>query len=348
MEDRNDIMKCPVCGKERKEISLSEYDCEYCGFNNAFIRFFSSENAYNAWQASVKEAIERRNKKEKSSTGNTTWMWVGNHTIAFLDLSDHHLVVACGNGNVETYPNAAQFDSSERNYGVLFQDGTVRIFGEDNEFGQKNTEGWTDIRQIVLAANCTYGLRQDGSILYTGSPADLGVMRWKSIATLHSYEDKLICIHTDGNVVASAGALPEEERMKLLDWKNIQEARLIRDGAVGLNRDGKVLFIGKDDDPRTECTGWSDIVSIAVDHAYVYGLDRDGQVHVAGNCRKFLDQGRKNAGTWQNILAISCNKAGIGAVSESGEFLFAGTIAADKEQIVSQCNDYTKSATLPA
>lgn len=337
----HEIIKCPVCGKEKKQVTLSDFDCDYCGFTNAFVRFFSSKNSYNLWKESVKNAVQNLSRTKRHSFSESRCLKVGNNAISFRDVSDNKLLIALGNGKVKIENDAIEFDSSERNYAILYKDGTVEVFGDDNELGQKNTDAWSHIRHVVVAPNCTYGVTESGEIVCAGSPADMDILNWKNISTLKSSDNYIVGLCKDGSIVLSENAFPNVHIEKVSEWRNIKDVVPIRDGIVGLTKEGTVLYLGKLDDPRKECTMWKEIIAIEADNAYVYGLSQAGKVYVAGNCKKLLDKGRKDVGDWENVMIISCNKAGIGAINEAGEFLFAGTITGDKTKIINECNKHT-------
>lgn len=336
----SEAIRCPVCGKEKKPVSLSEYDCEYCGFQNAFIDFFAGEKSYRQWQKSVQVAIQNLSNYRRNTFSRTRCLRTGSRMIAFLDREKNQVCIAQSNGRVRTEKDTAEFDSSERNYAVVSRNGTVKVFGNDNEFGQMDTESWRDVRQVVLTPCCTYGLTAQGSVLYSGSPADSGITQWKNIRALRSWEDFLAGIRKDGILVFSGNMPADSAWRKAEKWSSIHDLVLFRDGAAGLKTDGTVVFAGREDDPRSGCRTWKNIIAIDADNAYVYGLSENGEVHAAGRCSKFLDRGRSGVSDWKNILVISCNQAGIGALDEQGNFHFAGTLAGDEEKITSACGQF--------
>lgn len=342
----SEVIKCPVCGAEKKQLSLSDYDCGYCGFNNAFVKAFASEKSYKAWKESVKNAIKQFVRNKRRSLTDSRCLRVGNGTIAFLELDNNNITIVQSNGRTRVEEDAIQFDSSERNYAIVYKNGTVKVFGNENEFGQKNTETWTNIRQILTAPNCTYGVTNSGTIIYAGSPADKTVLKWSNIRALRSYEDCLVGIRTDDSIVLPENTLLDTELKKSEEWKNIKDVVLFRDCVAGLTKNDTIIFLGKKDDPKRACMTWRDIIAIEADNSYIYGLSKDGEVFVAGNCNTLLDKGRKNVVTWKDIMIIACNRAGIGAVNEKGDFLFAGTIAGDKTKIIDVCKNCT-SALIP-
>lgn len=335
------IKKCPVCGKEKKQIQLSDFDCEYCGFNNAFIDLFLSEKTYNTWKDSVKFAIQKLICKKRVNITDFRCLRVGNGMVAFLDLEESKIYIVLSNGKIQIENDAVEFDSSERNYAIKYKNGTVKVFGSDNEFGQKNSEKWVDIHHVLTAPNCTYGVTKEGKIVYAGSPADYGVLKWSNIRDLKAYADCLIGIRNNGSIVFSENVPKDEVINKASTWQNIKDMVMFSDSIVGLKNDGTILFLGKNTDTKRNCMTWKDIIAIEADNTYIYGLSRNGNLFVAGNCKKILDKGRKDAATWKNVMIISCNKAGIGAVNEKGDFLFAGTFAGDKVKIVETCNEYS-------
>lgn len=333
---------CPVCGKEKKQISLSEYDCEYCGFTNAFVQFFASKEGYENWKSNVKLAAEQYKNKKRDSIANSNCLFVGNNAVAFLDVNSNNMYIALGNGTVQTEQNAVQFSSSERNYAVLYKDGTVKIFGDDNEFGQKNTAEWNHIVYIATAPNCTYGITKNGTIVYAGSLMDPAVLQWKNLKFLLSSDEFILGIHNDGKVSMSSKETTSVDVEDVKRWSDVKRIAVARNCIIGLLENGSVKYSGKNDDPRHQCESWRDIITVEADNAYVYGLTKEGNVLVAGNCKNFLDKGRKNAGTWKDVVAISCNKSGIGAITGSGELLFAGTIAGDEKKVRDQWSGQIK------
>lgn len=331
-------IKCPVCGQERTRES-SGYDCDGCGFQNAFVRYFVRKEGYEKWLSSVKKARKEWGDNKREETASSGHFWVADHSVAFLDDNSRQMYIVLGSGRVQTEPHAVEFSASERNYAVLYGDGTVKVFGEDNEFGQKNTETWKEIRHILAGANCTYGITERGEVVYAGSLADCAILKWTDLSRLKAAGHSIVGIHTDGRVSIAGSPAGERETDMICSRWDLTDIAIARDCIWGLTKDGKIIFAGKPEDPRREAENWKDVIALAADNAYVYGLTREGRLHIAGKCKAFLDRGRSLADRWENLTCISCNQAGIGAVSESGEFLFAGTITGDFSRMQSLWKD---------
>jgi hypothetical protein len=335
--------RCPVCGKEKKQKSLSKYDCDFCGFSNAFVSFFASQKGYETWQNNVKLAVQKQENKKRNSFASSHCLTVGSNVVSFLDVKSSTMYILLGNGRFQTEYHAVQFASSERNYAVLYQDGTVKVFGGDNEFGQKNTEKWKNIKYVETAPNCTYGITGNGTIVSSGTQINPDILKWKNLSVLRSSDEYVLGIHNDGKVSLSTNIVAGMNVEQVKNWVHLKDVALTRTCIVGLFEDGSIQYCGKADDPRSQCKMWTDMIAIAADNAYVYGLTKDGKLNVAGNCKSFLDKGRKNANEWTDVIAISCNKSGVGAITGDGEFLFAGTIAGDETKVRENWSEHIKS-----
>ena len=322
-------MKCPVCGNEKKSLSVSKYDCDVCGFKNAYIRCFATVSDYNNWKQGVKKAETEWKIKRKSHMISSVRFWIGNSTIAYLNYDQRNISIVLGNGSIQNENNVISFSSSERNYALLYDNGTVRVFGDDNSFGQKKTDEWRGIKCVLTAPNCTYGVTETGQILFAGSLCNPKIKKWNNIKLLKVSNDNLIGLNYEGKILMENDYDSYNCLKDATAWSGIVDIAVSRDSIIGLTDEGKVLFSGKKNDSRKHVEDWRNIIAIALDNAYAYGLSREGKIYLAGSSKAFLDRGRSRSSQWNSIISISCNNAGIGAVNESGDLLFAGTITGD-------------------
>lgn len=139
---------------------------------------------------------------------------------------------------------------------------------------------------------------------------------------------------TTGGTVCLAGILPAGAAEVIASWQNVTQLTAARDCAAALHQDGTVSFAGKPNDPRKAAEQWQNILSVACDSAYVYGLTQDGRLLMAGSCKAFLDKGRSGAAQWTELMELACNAAGVGAVDAAGRLHFAGTMTGDVEQML--------------
>ena len=324
---------CPVCGREKGAVSLSEYDCGHCGFQNAYLQSFAGAESLAQWQKAVQAAKTAWQAKQRAEHAGGHRLTVGNHAVALLVPQERTLYLASTNGRLQVEQNVVQFSASERNDAVVYADGTVKVVGEDNSYGQRDTDQWRDIQFALAAPNCTYGVTKTGTVLVQGAPADPAVRQWTDIQTLSCGTRHVVGLTTNGTVRV-AGTLPAGAGEAVAAWRNVTYLTAARDCVAALHQDGTVSFAGKPNDPRKAAEQWQNILSVACDSAYVYGLTQDGRLLMAGSCKAFLDKGRSGAAQWTELMELSCNAAGVGAVDAAGRLHFAGTMAGDVEQML--------------
>ncbi len=322
-------LQCPVCGKEKSQISVSEYDCDNCGFNNAYVRYFASAGGHELWLDSVNRARAEWNKREEIHAAASVQLYAGDNLIALTDKNRRNITIISGSGSILHEQDAAGFSACERNYAVLYENGTVKVFGEDNSFGQKNTGSWKNIQSVLAAPNCTYGVTESGEVVYAGSLCSRAAAEWKNVRLLRAGNDSIVGLSRDGKVYMEKDFGVPGAADTVKGWSGITDIMASRDCVIGLSADGTVRFAGRQNDARAEAEAWRHITAIALDNSFAYGLSDDGKVHMAGTCKAFLDRGRSSASEWSNVASLSSNHAGIGAVDENGELLFAGTITGD-------------------
>ena len=335
------IDKCPVCGAERENSLSTEYGCEHCSFETAFVTLFSGERQYKLWKEQVeKRRVQHRKEKRAAFAGSRTLV-VGGTGIMYRDVKQSRLHIVLGNGQIILENGAVSISSNERNYAICYVNGSVKVFGEDNSYHQKNTEDWSDIKDVLVGDECIYGVKNGGGVVYAGSPLDAQISSWSRIDRLRCSTTIFAGLQTNGRVLV-AGEVERSVSDTVGHWTDVSDIAVSRDCIIGLRSDGKVLFAGNAGDAKSGAAAWTDIIAIAADTPYVYGLTVEGKVLLAGNCRAFLDRGRSKASEWEKVIAISCNSSGVGALTEDGSLLFAGSLTGDQSRIHSNWDQSVK------
>ena len=329
---------CPVCGNRKSKTALSAYDCENCGFENAYIAYFAGEKSFAAWRANAEAAKKKRELQEIKEFASSARFTVGGNAFSFISQKDGTLYTVFGDGRVAEEKDVKQVSHSERNYAVLYKNGTVKVFGEDNTYSQKDTSSWAGISFVLTVPNCVYGVTESGDVLAAGVPASENIKFWRGIAKLSGGAEYIAALTRDGNVLAE-GSLPDKSFYGTVSaLKNVQAISASRNCLLALHTDGTVSFAGKTGDARSGAEAWREVLAIASDGSFAVGLTHEGQVLLAGACKPFLEKGRSAASSWQNIAAVSCNQSGIGALTKRGELLFAGTVSGDIEKMKNAWN----------
>lgn len=333
--------RCPVCGKAKE---ANTYSCSGCGFPLAFVTQFSDKESYDLWSEQVKEEKQKlTNKKRKNLAAR---FWAAGGCTAYLQ---EQLYLIHSNGDFQKEEGVQGFSASERNYAVLYTDGSVKMFGEDNGYGQKDTDSWKDITSVLAAPNCTYAITVSGEVVAAGS-ARQDVLTWKNMKQLFAGKHSIVGLDTEGLVRASGCGQEVQEQLR--KWSKITDIAVSGDCIAGVKEDGSVCFCGKENDTRREVENWEDIVALTGDNVFFYGLTASGETKAAGSCAVFLDRGRSQVSQWSEqsqILALAGSPSGsIAALTETGDLLVAGSFKGNIDKIQECWKEHIKPVILEA
>lgn len=319
---------CPVCGSQ---IEKESYDCPVCGAKSVFVRHFTSRDTFVSWKININRKQEELMKKMQQNCINQNVFALSNKGVACISPADGSFHFISKMKEDEKNNDIVQFSASERHSVTLLKNGKVRAEG-DNDYGQCNVYHMTNVVNICAAARCTYAVTQEGKVIYAGAPVSTEIAAWNNISKVSCGTYHIIGITKDGSVKIAGSILDEAMKKKVLGWKNVIDVVGGVDCTAALTTEGKVLFAGKEYDTRKEAENWKNVTAIALESLYLVGLNKNGQVLLAGTCKNaFLDLGRQEAKNWKDIVAISCSRSGIAALSKYGKLHIAGNVQGKKE-----------------
>lgn len=341
--------RCPVCGASADSAEKGETTCPVCGAENAFVEFFADPADIPLWREKANkyraEVVERACKKQFGRSA----LSLGDRAAAVVTPGSQFLFQS--NGDVEdTLTDAVQISFGGRHCLLLFRDGHVEarlIGGRRADQGQSRVEDWSEVTFVEAGANCSYGVRRDGTVLVSGIPPvpSENVVAMKDVRAIAEGEDFLVCLTGAGQlrVIVSAGA---PEGLKTMGkaaegCRNAVAVEAARGCALALDGNGRVhSFCSEKNDPRLGAGAWRDIAAVAVDSHYAVGLTRKGRLRLAGR-ESSMDAGRKDAVSWENNVALACAPSGIGAIALDGSLRLAGNIIGT-EALKEICRPYAQ------
>lgn len=208
-----------------------------------------------------------------------------------------------GSAVVEEPLRIVAVDGGRDHTAVLYSDGTVRCVG-DNDYGQCDTVGWTEIIQISTLKNHTVGLRADGTVLAVGdgTKGQCDVGSWRDIVYVSAGEHHTVGVREDGTVVVAGDGISGEDDIS--HWQDVKEVACLYTNTVGLCNDGTVYIAGSIRNGKI--TGWENIKAICASDSHLVVLRKDGAILFAGGGNKY---GERDVDGWNNIqeLAAGCN-----------------------------------------
>ena len=184
----------------------------------------------------------------------------------------------------------------------LKSDGTVVAAG-DHWDGQCDVSGWTDIVAVSAGTDHTVGLKSDGTVVAAGynKYGQCDVSGWTDIVAISAGKNYTVGVKTDGTVVA----VGDEYEIQVLDrWTDIVAVSTGFQHNVGLKSDGTVVAVGGNWDGECEVSGWTDIVAVSAGGRFTVGLKSDGTVVAVGD----NEDGRCEVSGWTDIVAVSAER----------------------------------------
>ena len=208
----------------------------------------------------------------------------------------------------------------------LKSDGTVIAVGE-NDDGQCDVSGWTDIVAISAGGWHTVGLRSDGTAVAVGSNkhGQCRVSGWTDIVAVSAGGAHTVGLRSDGTVVAVG--YNEYGQCDVSGWTDVVAVSAGFQHTVGLRSDGTVVAVGSNknllDDYCGQCdvSGWTDIVAVSAGSFHTVGLKSDGSVVAVGN----NDDGQCGVSGWTDIVAVSAGDWHTVGLKSDGTVVAVGT-----------------------
>ena len=223
-------------------------------------------------------------------------------------------------------------------------DGSVVLAGrpgngmtlEEQEAAEADMASWTEMRQIKVYNDRIYGVKQDGTVLFTGRKDDntkeqLG--RWKGICSLAVGDGFVAGLKEDGTVTAVQD-FANDQREETSGWNDVAALTGTLYNLIALRRDGTVLVTEptrSGNSTLEEILSMTDAVQAVWQGDSLAVLCRDGSVRSTGYVEYYRDETTETDG-WQGITALASNDEIIAGIREDGTVVrtrFQGTILPD-------------------
>lgn len=215
-------------------------------------------------------------------------------------------------GNSHFYP-VRDLAFGESHYVVLLKDGTLRAFGE-NDRGQGDVGGWSQITAIACGTDHTVGLRSDGTVVATGArhresgnrargvahtprANPCAVENWRNVTSITCAGNVTVGLCHDGTVRAAGSS--HYGQCDTEGWRGVVSVATSGNHTVALFGDGHVAAVGLNESGECRTESWRQVVMIAVMPGLTLGLRADGKVLAAGRHHKVLN-------TLEPVRAIAC------------------------------------------
>lgn len=224
----------------------------------------------------------------------------------------------------------------------LKSDGTVVATG-DNESGQCDVSGWTDITAVSAGGYHTVGLKSDGTVVATGydGSGQCDVSGWTNITAVSAGRYHTVALKSDGTVVATG--YNDDGRCDVSTWTNITSVTGGNAHTAGLRSDGIALATGSSRLHQCSVYGWRLVVyTIAASAGTNGSISPVGPQSVNyGADRTFTI----TPATGYHIADVIVDGVSVGAL---GSYTFTNVTAAHTISATFAINTYTIAASAGA
>jgi uncharacterized repeat protein (TIGR02543 family) len=248
----------------------------------------------------------------------------GRHTVG---VRPDGTVVATGNNDdgqcdVEGWTDIGLVAAGFSHTVGLEEDGTVVATG-NNDDGQCNVDGWTDIGLVVAGDWHTVGLKNDNTVVATGK-SDEGqcdVLGWPAMQMVAAGGAHTVGLRVGSNGTVFATGRNDEGQCNVLGWASIEQVAAGYAHTVGLKEDGTVVAVGENSEGQCNVDGWTNIRQVAAGRAHTVGLREDGTVVATGR----NNEGQCLVSGWTNIVQISAGGWHTLGLKDCGTVVAAGS-----------------------
>jgi hypothetical protein len=247
--------------------------------------------------------------------------WTGNvGTIANVNAASTTITMS-GNYSITANLGRVNFMVSAGDLHTvgLKSNGTVLAVG-DNEHGQCNVSGWTDIIRVAGGGLHTVGLKSDGTVVATGNNryGQCNVGGWTNIIQVAAGGYHTVGLKSDGTVVAAG--YNYYGQCNVGSWRNIVQVAAGGYYTVGSKSDGTVVATGNNWYGQCDVGSWRDIAQVAAGDSHTVGLKSDGTVVAVG----YNYHGQCNVGGWMNIMQVAAGGFHTAGLTANGTVLAVG------------------------
>ncbi len=175
-------------------------------------------------------------------------------------------------------------------------DGSVVAVG-DNDLGQCDVSGWTDIVQVAAGGYHTVGLKSDGTVVAVGDNTygRCEVDDWTQILQVAAGRYHTVGLKSDGTVVVAGWNAYGQ--CDVGSWTDITLVAAGGYHTVGCRLDGNVVAVGDNNFGQCDIGDWTDINEVAAGGHHTVGLKSNDTVVAVG----WNDYGQCDVGSWTDI-----------------------------------------------
>lgn len=202
---------------------------------------------------------------------------------------------------IKDWQDIVQIAVSDAHIIGLSRSGRVYATGEQSG-GQCQIDGLENVVYIAAGLSCSAAVMSDGSIRAFGLMDEnwINGLRMEQNATRISMSPtNTVILHADGTVSGYGSVV--DSGGDFSTWVNVTDVSAGGSFVLGLTRNGKVLFMGENNNGLAEIANLTDAKSVHAGTAHAIVVMKDGTARAAGRNNK----GECNVDNWLNVVSAA-------------------------------------------
>lgn len=209
---------------------------------------------------------------------------------------------------------------------LLNQDGTVTGRG-NNDQGQLNVGGWTDIAFVDAGDAFSVGLKEDGTVVATGNNryGQTETQDLNEIIEISAGAEHLAALKADGTVLCLGDN--SEGQCEVKEWIDIISISASKSSTLGLKQDGTIVSAGKMDVDQDDFLSWTKVKKIINGPTHVLALSENGTVYCTAGSSYPVCQTTEN---WKDVISVKTDGNHAVALISGGKLVASGDNSHDQ------------------
>lgn len=177
------------------------------------------------------------------------------------------------------------------------------------EYIQNEDKLRTELSHTIAAgSNYFLGISESEQVKFSGKNdyRQGDVNSWENMVSVDGYSECTIGLKNDGTV-ETTGTLNKNQTNNMLKLKHVIDIAAGENYVVALKINGNVVAEGHNGNGQCNVKDWKDIIDIDCAWGFTVGLDKQGNLHFAGNYNKKEKNHSPKKDEWEDVIKISAS-----------------------------------------
>ena len=210
----------------------------------------------------------------------------------------------------------------------LREDGSVIVTGSDRE--AYDVSDWGDIKQVVACCETVIGVTNHGKVVMAGPCRNclIDSLNWTNVDRILGAAELIVAQKANYTLIA----VDQYTNWGELDFDQaalVQSGAAVRDWMLFVLGNGTIKTIGDGEDLEYDASGWRNMAGVSGGDGFLVGLKTDGTACSAGNPPDILI----DVSGWTELVAVCAGKSHAIGLCKDGTVVSTGDNTYDQRDI---------------